>query len=105
MRDTAWSTAAPAARCRNLRRGSFISPSQRIIEILVSVRLDACELDHLAPLLGFVCDELAKVGGRACKHRRAEVSNARLHLGIGEARVDLLVELVNDLGGRVLGHA
>jgi hypothetical protein len=27
-----------------------------------SFRLDARELDHLGPLLGFVCDELAKIG-------------------------------------------
>ena len=35
--------------------------------------LMAGELDHLAPLLGFVGDELAEVGGRARKRRAAEV--------------------------------
>ena len=35
------------------------------------VRLDTGELDHLGPLLGFVGDQLAKVGGRARKHRTA----------------------------------
>src|SRR5262245_46605711 len=34
-----------------------------------SFSLDAGELDHLAPLLGFVGDELAEVGGRPCEHR------------------------------------
>ena len=29
IRDTAGTAAAPAARCRNFRRGSFIAPSQR----------------------------------------------------------------------------
>ena len=33
-----------------------------------SLRLDACELDHLGPLLGFVGDELAEVGRRERKH-------------------------------------
>src|SRR5262249_45228757 len=56
-----------------------------------SVRLDAGELHHLAPLLGFLCDQLAEVGGRTRKHRAAEVSEPRFHVGIGEASVDLLV--------------
>ena len=69
------------------------------------VRLGAGELDHLAPLLGLIGDELAEVGGRARKHRAAHVGDPRLDLGIGEARIDLLVELVDDFGGRVLGRA
>src|SRR6516162_6897595 len=63
-----------------------------------SVRLDACEPHHLAPLLGFVGDQLAEVSGRTRKHRAAEVSKPRFHVEIGEAGVDLLVELVDDLG-------
>ena len=70
-----------------------------------SLRLDVGRPDHLAPLLGFVGDELAEVGGRARKRRAAEVGEPRLDLGIGEAGVDLLVELVDDLGGRVLRRA
>src|SRR5262245_41963779 len=64
-----------------------------------SVRLDARELDHLRPLLGFVGDQLSKVGGRARQRRTTHVGKARLHLGIGKGCVDLVVELVNDLGG------
>jgi hypothetical protein len=48
---------------------------------------------------------LPKVSGRARKYGATEVSNARLDLGVGEARVDLLFELVDDLDGRVLGGA
>ena len=70
-----------------------------------SVRFDAGELDHLGPLFGFVGDKLAEVRRRACEYRAAEVSDPRFHLGIGEASVDLLVELVDDLGRRVLGRA
>ena len=40
------------------------------------------------------------------RHRHsAQVGKPRLHLGIGETGIDLLVELVDDLGGRVLGRA
>src|SRR5262249_40096448 len=58
-----------------------------------SVDFGAGELDHLGPLLCICGDECAEVGGRACKHRVAEVGDPRLHAGISEARVDLFVEL------------
>jgi hypothetical protein len=57
-------------------------------------RLDIGSSDHLAPLLGVVGDQSAEVGGRARKRRAAEVSEPRFHVGIGEASVDLRVELV-----------
>ena len=50
-------------------------------------------------------DELSEVGGRADKRRASKVGEPRLHLEIDEARVDLLVELVDDLRRRVLGYA
>jgi hypothetical protein len=49
--------------------------------------------------------ELAEVGGRARKHRCAHVGEPRLDLRVGESSIDLLVELVDDLGGCVLGRA
>src|SRR5262249_59376490 len=67
-----------------------------------SVRLDVEGPDDLAPLFGFVGDELAKVGGREREHVATQVGKPRLHLGIGEASVDLLVELLDDLGRRGL---
>src|SRR5262249_31309226 len=70
-----------------------------------SVRLDAGELDHLAPLLRFVGYELSKVGRRAWKRGGAQVGKPHLHLGIGKARIDLVVELVNNLGRRVFRRA
>ena len=45
--------------------------------LAVSLRLDAGELDHLAPLLGFLGDQLAEVGGRARKHRAAKIGKPR----------------------------
>ena len=66
-----------------------------------SLRLDARELDHLGPFLGIVGDELAEVSGRAGKHRPPKSASRALIVGIGKAGVDLLVELVDDLSGRV----
>src|SRR5262245_45398086 len=68
MRDTAGSAAAPAARCRNCLRGSFIESSLHSGDdpCPASLRLDVRGPDHLAPLLGLFGDELAEVGRRAC---------------------------------------
>src|SRR5207245_4128190 len=66
-----------------------------------SIRLRARELGHLAPFLGFVGDEITEVGGRAGKWRAAELGDLMRHLGIGERRIDLAVELVDDFDGRV----
>ena len=70
----------------------------------VSVRLDTRELDHLAPLLGFVGDKFAEFGGRTNKSRRTQIRESRLQLGIGETCVNFPVELFDNLGfGGVLG--
>src|SRR5262249_20361739 len=76
-----------------------------IYGISYSLRLDACELDHLAPLLRFVGDEPAKVCGRDDKRRASKVGKPRLDLGIGEGGVNLSVELVDNFHGRGLGNA
>src|SRR5215467_1810390 len=70
-----------------------------------SVCLDVECPDDIAPLLGFVGDELAEVGRRAWKCGGAPLGKPRLHLGIGKGRVDLRVELVDDLGWRVARRA
>ena len=67
------------------------------------LHFDVGSQDHLRPLLGLLGDELAEVGGRAWKHRCAHVGEPRLDLRVGESRVDLLVEFVDDLGGVFLG--
>src|SRR3954469_19020340 len=79
--------------------------SVTIASIGLLTRFDADSLDHLAPFFRFVGDELAEVGGGAGKNRAGHFGEARLDLGVGEARVDLCVEPVDDLGGRVLGRA
>src|SRR6516225_5679502 len=67
-----------------------------------SVRLDVEGLDHLAPLLGFFGDVFSEVRGRAHKRCATHVSNPRFSLGVGEYLIDLLIELVDDLGGGAL---
>jgi len=60
-----------------------------------SLRLDVGHPDHLAPLLGFVRDQLAEVSRRARKWRAAQIGKPRLDLGICERGVDLLVAPVD----------
>src|SRR5262245_57317207 len=84
------------------QRLSSTGITEYLIGTAISVRFDAHELHHLAPLLRFVGDELAEVGRGAGKHRAAQLRKSRLHLGIVESRVDLLVELVDDFGRRGL---
>src|SRR6516225_9846121 len=67
-----------------------------------SVRLDAGELDHLGPLLGLVDNQLAEVGGRTDERCATQIGEPRLDLMIGETGVDLLVDLLDDLGRRGL---
>ena len=62
--------------------------------------LDIRSFNHLGPFLGLVGDELAEVGRRTRNRNAAQIGEPRLHRGVGEARVDLLVDLVDDLGRR-----
>ena len=48
------------------------------IGLTASLCFDAGELHHLAPFLGFVGNELAKIGGRARQRDAAEVVKPRL---------------------------
>src|SRR5262249_44724740 len=70
-----------------------------------SLGLDVGRADHLAPLLGVLGDELTKIGRRARKRRAAQVGKPRLDLGVGEACIDLLVEVLDNLYGRVARRA
>src|SRR6516165_12312977 len=48
------------------------------------LRLDVCCSDHLAPLFGFVGNQLTEVGGRLGERRRSQ---------LGQARLDVLISL------------
>src|SRR5438128_1698530 len=68
-------------------------------------KLDVRRADHLAPFLGRADDKLIKLGWRARKHGGGEVTDPRPDLGIGEPRIDLLVELIDHLDGRAPGSS
>src|SRR4051794_18499604 len=64
---------------------------------------DVGRADNLAPLLGFCGNEFFELGGGGRKHGAAQNGKPRLCLGIGESRIDLLVELLNNLRWGVFG--
>jgi hypothetical protein len=70
-----------------------------------SLRLDAGSANDLTPLLSFIDYELVEVGGRKRQRRATQVSEPRDDLWISKPRIDLPVELVDDLGGRILRSA
>jgi hypothetical protein len=70
-----------------------------------SVWLDVCELDHLGPLLGFLNKKPSEFGRRHRQWHTPKIGEPRLQRRIGEARIDLLVELGNNFSRRVLGRA
>src|SRR5262249_30092336 len=65
------------------------------------LRFDVGGTYHLAPLLRFICDELAEVGRGAGKCAGSEFGNSRLDLKIGKSSVNFLVELEHDFGGYI----
>src|SRR5262245_20692867 len=93
--------SSPVAPLTRACRDAFAEREimERGAETVGSVCLDTGGLDHLGPFLGFVGDQLSKVdGGR--KYRYAtEVGEMGLHLRVVESHIDLIVELVDDLGG------
>src|SRR5262245_46522166 len=96
--QTTCATSSASPNARDSRNGMLWN----IDSGSASVRPDVEGPDDVAPLLRFVSDELGEVGARARKHSATKVGKARLHFDISEARVDLLVELVDDLGRRGL---
>src|SRR5262249_23644628 len=68
------------------------------------LRLDVCCSDHLAPLFGFISDELTEVGGRLGERSGPQVGQARLDVGMRKTRIDISVQLVDDLGRCVPGY-
>ena len=69
------------------------------------LHFDVGRPDDLAPLFSFPSNQHAEVSRRTYERGPAEVDEARVDLGIAETGIDFLVELVNDLDGRVLGRA
>src|SRR5262245_63560050 len=86
-----------AVLCREMRRCLGTS--------LLSFGLDIGCSNHFGPLLRFFSDQLSEVAGRAVQWHSTKIGESRAELGIGKARIDLLVELLDDVGGGALGRA
>src|SRR5262249_56860566 len=70
-----------------------------------SVRLDVEGLDHFAPLLDFVGDQLSAVGGRAWQRPCTHLGESGLEFRIGKSRVDLSIQPIDDISRRVFWAA
>src|SRR6516162_3608416 len=77
----------------------------RVMERCRSLRLDVCELDHRGPFFGGLSDQFAKFLRRHLNRLRAQFDEARLDRRIGDDPVDVLVELVDDVGRGPLRRA
>src|SRR4051794_31185721 len=64
-----------------------------------SFHLGTGELDDLTPLFGFVSDKPAEIGWRAGRQHGPQIGKPREDLGISERRIDVPIELPDDLGG------
>ena len=62
-----------------------------------SLRLDTGRAYHLAPLFGFVGDQLAERGWLTGQRHVAEVGEAGVELGIDKPGVDRFVQNLDDL--------
>src|SRR5262249_58653911 len=106
MRDTAGSAAAPAARCRKFRRGSFIAPSLNTGDGLPqSLRLDVGRPDHLAPLLGLRRHIGAELRGGEDHRSGGRIGEPRLDDRVCEPVINLAVEALDDLVWRTPRNA
>jgi hypothetical protein len=63
------------------------------------LRGDIGGLDYLAPFFRFLSDKLSKVSRRGREWRAAESSNVVPDFWVTKAGINLLVELVDDVGG------
>src|SRR6266404_8646891 len=68
-------------------------------------RLQIGCFDHSTPFLGLRGDVLSEIGGRSNKGSGAQLRKSGLQLCVGEARIDLLVQLIHNLGARVFWSA
>src|SRR5262249_57049972 len=90
-------SSARASRVGGTSRG--IRGTEHLERQPGSFRLDARELHHLRPFLGFFGEELAVLSRRERERGVAEVGNPSPDPGIGEASVDLPVDRIDNFGG------
>src|SRR5262249_43394703 len=86
-------------QCPAVRRTGFMETQAR------SLRLDARELDHLGPFLGFGCNESAELGGAKNHWDGADIVEPRPDVRRSQPGIDLAVEPFDDLHWRAGGRA
>src|SRR6266404_7315266 len=64
-------------------------------------RLQIGCFDHSTPFLGLLGEVLSEFGGRSNKGSGAQLRKSGLQLCVGDARIDLLVQPVDNLGACV----
>src|SRR5262249_18458592 len=96
-------TASTLTGWKAVRRTGFME--YRLDVAPHSYRWDVRGSDDVAPLLGFVGDELAELGWCERGRRAAELGDPRVQFGIGETRINLLVDFVDDVGRRAVWGA
>jgi hypothetical protein len=92
-------TRIAAALCAMSGQLKSLSRSPSLAEQLLG--LDARGADDLRPFLGVIRDEFAEFRGRAWKHFRAQILKLGFELGIGKPRIDLAIELVDNVCRRI----
>src|SRR5262249_1724793 len=102
--------SAQSSRCRLMTPYATWARSEGRTKVmgispLGSVRLDVGCPDHLGPLLSFILDELAKVGGRTSNHHATHIDELGLHFWVCERCVDFPVKPSDDFGGHFFGRA
>src|SRR6516225_7700030 len=101
MRETAGSAAAPAARWRKFRRGSFMAFALwNGGDATLSFRLNARRLDDRPPFLDLRFVEGSKPLGRLLlgrSHIQSEFGKARAHSRVCEGLRHRTVELCDDV--------
>src|SRR5215471_3894439 len=100
MRDAAGSAAAPAARCRKVRRGSFMASLSERRD--ASFRLDVGRPDHPRPLGGIRLDDDSKLLRRIEGHLKTELRGPLAHVSLQGDLHDVRMHLADD-GGRRAG--
>src|SRR5580704_9433736 len=89
----------PPAQCDKAPDGPHRTHDGKRIGLF---RLDVAGTDDLAPLFGFVGEELAELGRRERKSCATESGKSRVDFGISEGRGNLALEPVNKRGRGVL---
>src|SRR5262249_16511222 len=99
-----WEIEAPVERDVVIHQAAGRPPTLAASRAMwPSLRLRTGKLHYLGPLLGFFSDDLAKLFRGSIHQHPTHIGKTRADIRVSNCRVDLLVELVDDLGRRSLG--